>query len=154
MLEAGALFALRAFGLLYLVGGLFAVRQMWQLRTFEVGLEALHRQAQAFWQEGDAPLAPSSADVGRMNWLIAGGVLTALSGAAMLAASRFAVPLLAALVVHQLLYFARQRRRELSAPNAEAAADAQPERSTRNAAFVAFAIAVVSAWLLASGKLR
>lgn len=153
----GLIWALRAFGALYLVGGLWMARQMWFWARITPDMDRLTRMLENFDAEmndrAPAPAPTVPEDRGRPWWLFAGALITAAAGAAMLLAHALAVALLAAVIVHQLLYFVRQRRHELAAPNQQAAAEARPERSAVNGFFVALLLAVFAAWLYHEGAL-
>jgi hypothetical protein len=151
----GLEWVLRAFGALYLVGGLWMIRTTWFWARLSPDMQLLSRALSDFNVEfGDQPAkSERREDLGRPWWLFAGACLTAASGAAMLLAHRAAVPLLALLIVHQLLYFIRQRRRELKARNAADAAEAQPSREAVNGFFSALLMGVLAAWLGAQGEL-
>ncbi|MGE3301602.1 MAG: hypothetical protein AB7M12_00635 [Hyphomonadaceae bacterium] len=142
--------ALRLMGVLWVVGGLMLMRELRRNAQLDSIIETLDKLA----EDASRPNAPDWADAGRDRWLFAGGVLTIASGVAMALASRFAVPLLAGSIVHQLLYFVRQRRRELRAPTPEAAAAERPTAHTVNGFFMALAMAVLAAWLYHAGRLH
>jgi hypothetical protein len=61
--------------------------------------------------------------------------------------------LLSLIIVHQLLYFVRQRRRELAAASPEQALEARPDNATINGFFAALVMAVMAAWLYHQGAL-
>lgn len=149
------IWVLRAFGALYLVGGIFLIRMTWFWARLGPDMDRLAKTIEEFSAEveGRAPKPPEDEDRGREWWLFAGAVTTALAGAAMLIGHRLAVPALALIIVHQLLYFIRQRRRELRAATPEAAAEARPTPQTINGFFSALLMAVLAAWLYAQGAL-
>ena len=64
-------------------------------------------------READQPslLANDPEDRGRLLWLLTGGILTFVTGVAMLAGARISIYLLLAMVAHQAMYLARQKRR-------------------------------------------
>jgi hypothetical protein len=133
----------RAIGALWVVGGVFLLRQLWVNRDLDQAMRMLEKAL------GES----SEDDHGRARWMAVGGVLTVLTGAAMLLALKLSVALLAALILHQMLYFIRQRRRELAARNAADAEEAQPSIQTRNAFIFSLGVAVLAAWLLYRGQL-
>lgn len=141
---------LRGFGALWVLGALFGLRQAWFGSKIDKAIEKLEQMAAEF---GEAPPAREPEDRGREAWMIAGLVLLFAAGVAMALAHRLAVPLLAALIVQQLGYFIRQRRRELKAETAEEAAQARPERTTVNGFFTSLIMATLAAWLFHEGKL-
>ena len=55
--------------------------------------------------------------------------------------------LLAAIIIHQLMYFIRQHRRERAAVSAEAKHEARVNRRTINGFYSALIMAVLAAWL-------
>jgi hypothetical protein len=141
---------LRLFGVGYFVGGVWMARQMWFWARITPSMNKLTQTIEEFnaETEGRAPrAAPLDEDVNRSWWLFAGAVITAAAGFAMIFAHRLAVPLLAAIIVHQMLYFIRQRRRERAAISAEAKHEARVNRATINGFFGALVMAVLAAWL-------
>lgn len=157
-LTALLVWVLRLFGALYLVGGLIMARQMWFWARITPTMDKFIRTADAFNAEfGEGQSTPPERkldeDHGRPWWLFAGGLLTTAAGAAMLLAHASAPIFLALIIVHQLLYFVRQRRRELAASNADSADEARPNRATINGFFAALLMAVLSAWLGYEGAL-
>lgn len=155
MLADVLVWVLRGFGVLYLVGGVLGARQAWIWARLEPDLDRVMRALQSFDATDDKSLTDNLAeeDRGRQWWLLAGCVMLIPTGVAMLLAHSAAVPLLAFIIVQQLFYFARQRRRELRAPNQASAEDARVERSTINGFYSALAIAVMAAWLYGRGAL-
>jgi hypothetical protein len=145
------LWLMRLLGALWLGGSLFLLRQLWFNAKLDPMIDALEKMA----AEMGAPPDDAKIDVdnGRERWLAAGAVLTLATGAAMVVGSRFAAPLAAALIVQQLLYFVRQRRRELRALNAAAAAQERPSRAAVNGFYTTLLGAVLAAWLLWRGLL-
>ncbi|MBU6371262.1 MAG: hypothetical protein KJS97_00925 [Alphaproteobacteria bacterium] len=137
----GALWLLRAIGALWLVGGLFLIRQLLTFGPLERALDQL------------SPDAAESADRGRDAWMLAGGVTTALAGALLLAGTRWALLGLCAVIVHQMAYFVRQRRRELAAKTEDGAEDARPARATINAFFFSLCVAVLTSWVVSQGAM-
>lgn len=140
---------LRSVGLLWIVGALFLLRQLWASRKLDTMIETLDRMA----QEMGSAAKPLDVDNNRERWLAAGGVVMLAAGVAMGLAHRLAVPLLAALIVQQLLYFLRQRRRELRAADQSDAVLERPSRQTVNAFFFSLIMAVLAAWLYWRGAL-
>ena len=136
-----ALWLLRAVGALWLVGGLFLIRQLMSFGKLERALDRI------------APEAAAGVDRGRDAWMLAGGVATATAGVTLLAGTRWALVALSGVVVHQMLYFIRQRRRELAATTQDDAAEARPARATINAFFFSLVIIVLTAWVAAQGKM-
>lgn len=135
----GALIALRLVGALWLIGGIFLIRQLMTFGKIE----------RALAQIGDDP----NDDPGRDRWMMAGGAATTLAGVTMLAGTRWALLAIALVVIHQLAYFIRQRRRELAAKSADDAEEARPARTTINAFFFSLVVAVLAGWLNYVGKL-
>lgn len=141
---------LRLMGVGYFVGGVWMARQMWFWAQITPSMNKLTQTIEAFnaETEGRAPrAAPLDEDPNRNWWLFAGAVITALAGLAMIFAHRLAVPLIAAIIVHQMLYFIRQRRRERAAISAEAKHEARVNRATINGFYGALVMAVLAAWL-------
>lgn len=151
------IWVLRAFGALYLIGGLFLARQMWFWARIGPSMNELSRTIAAFQAEME-PEKPKPApavtdDVSRSWWLFAGGLITAAAGAAMLIGHRAAIALLALLVAQQMLYFIRQRRVELRAATRDDAEEARPTQATINGFATALLLAVLAAWLGWQGAL-
>ncbi len=140
---------LRGFGLLYIVGGLFGVRQAWFWGRLEPQMDQLLDMMDQISadNEGKPTPAPRVTDNARNWWLLTGCVMLVITGVFMALAHRAAVILLALVVLHQMAYFIRQRRRELDAPNAEQAEEARPQQSTINGFFTALAVTVLAAGL-------
>jgi hypothetical protein len=145
------LWLMRILGALWVGGSLFLLKQLWFNARLDPMIEALEKMAEEMGSPPDK--AKIDIDNGRERWLAAGAVLTLAAGAAMAVGSRFAAPLAAALIVQQLLYFVRQRRRELRAPNPAAAAQERPSREAVNGFYTTLLGAVLAAWLLWRGKL-
>jgi hypothetical protein len=152
-----ATWVLRVFGALYLIAGLIAARQMYFWARIAPSINEFARVAEEFTAdvEGREPRPPAlNEDGGRSWWLFAGSLLLAIAGVAMLLPHWSAVPLLAAIIVHQLVYFIRQRRRELKAATPDAAVEARPNRATINGFFGGLIMAVLAAWLYYEGALH
>jgi hypothetical protein len=143
-----ALWILRGFGALWIVGGVFLMRQLYMNTQLDGMIAQLEKMAGE-----DGKPSDELDDKGRERWLFAGGVLTIAAGAAMAFAHRLAVPLLAALIIQQLLYFIRQRRRELAAQTESGAEGERPSQQTINGFFTSLLIATLAAWLYSEGKL-
>ena len=152
-IETGLLWVLRLFGALYLVGGIMGARQAWFWARLEPDMQRVTKMLENW--DGDNSRYPDADEVdnGRNWWLFAGCVLTAMAGLAMLLGHAASVGLLAAVIVHQLFYFVRQRRRELAAKTPADAEEARPQRSTINGFFGALIMAVLAAWLFHEGAL-
>lgn len=146
---------LRGFGLLYLIGGIVGARQFWFWAQITPSMNKLIRMTEEFSAEteGRAPNVVAEDDRGRPWWLFTGAVLLAVTGAAMVLAHWLSVVLLSLIIVHQLFYFVRQRRRELAATSPEQALDARPTRATINGFFAVLVLAVMAAWLYHEGAL-
>jgi hypothetical protein len=141
---------LRLFGVLYALGALWLLNQM---RTYHFMDKALDKIS-GLADELDPSRPPRTpVDLGRNLWTMAGGVLLLAAGVTMALGLRVSVVALAALTLHQMIYFIRQRRRELAATSAEDAEDARPAQSTRNGFFSGLAMLVLAAWLERSGAL-
>lgn len=146
---------LRLFGALYLVGGVWMARQMWFWVRMGDTIDAFYAAAESIQAEteGRAPGPVEKDDIGRSWWLLIGAVLTALCGLAMLLGHRLAPLLLSLLIAQQLLYFIRQRRRELRAVTADAKAEERPSETTVNGFYGALVMAVLAGWLGWQGAL-
>ena len=142
-LADGALLTFRVVGALWLLGGAFLIRTLMTFGKIERDLERVLPDA-----------AHVADDRGRDRWMLAGGVFTALAGLCMLIGTRFAVVALAVLIIHQLAYFVRQRRRELAAVDMDDQAAARPANTTIRAFYFSLIMAVLGAWLLGQGALR
>lgn len=153
--EDVGLWTLRAIGALYLLGGLFGMRQAFFWGKLEPQMDQLLDMLDGLDADRKGESAPPArvTDNNRNWWLFAGAVLLAVSGGAMLVGHRSAAALLALLVIQQMAYFIRQRRMELRAQTAEHAEEARPERSTVNAFFGSLAVALLAAWLFHRGVL-
>ncbi len=140
---------LRAAGALYLVGAAIGVRHaIFAIRAEPMMDSMLDILDRINAENSDKPIPVERVtDNGRNWWLLAGSILLGLAGAAMLAAHVSALPLLVLLVLQQMLYFWRQRRRELAAPNEDQASEARPQRSTINGFFGSLLVTVLAAWL-------
>jgi hypothetical protein len=149
-----AVWILRGFGVLWVVGGIFALRQVWIGMQVGGMIETLDKMTDEFADPGAPPKREREPeDKGRDHWLMAGSVLLIICGAAMAVGHRVAVPLLLALIIQQMSYFVRQRRRELAAKTEEGAAEARPTRQTVNGFFTSLVMATLAAWLYYEGKL-
>lgn len=155
-----ALWTLRGIGVLWVLGAVVMIRKVWMMDR----LDAMMAQLETAVRDHDPePVDPApdgqsqddreTVDRGRNAWMIAGGVVLGAAGAAMAAGHRLAVPLLALLIVHQLAYFIRQRRRELSRRTQAGREDAQPAASTVRAFFFSLGVAVLAAYLYNQGRL-
>jgi hypothetical protein len=149
-IEAAGLIFLRIIGVLWIVGGGFLLHQLWLNSKLDPMIATLEQMA----REMGAPPGKEEIDVdnGRERWMAAGAVVLMLAGVAMGLGHRAAVWLLAAVIVHQLLYFVRQRRRELRA-SAQDAFMERPSSQTINAFFFSLVMAVLAAWLYWRGAL-
>lgn len=146
---------LRGFGLLYLVGGFIGARQSWFWARITPSMNKFMRVAEDFTAdvEGREPKRVAEEDRGRPWWMFVGCLLLVAAGAAMLFAHSLSVLFLALIIVHQLLYFVRQRGRELAAKTPEQALEARPNSATINGFFAALLMAVMAAWLHHEGAL-
>lgn len=150
-LAEGLVWLLRAFGVMYVVGAVFLVRQL----RMDAFLDRAISQIETMTDEIAADLmekAPTRSklppdDPGRRAWLMSGAVLLFVAGVAMAIGHRVAAPLMVLLIVQQLAYFMRQRCRELRASTPEEAADARPAQSTRNGLYWCLILTVFAAWL-------
>lgn len=150
-LPEGLVWVLRVFGVMYVVGAVFMVRQL----RMDAFLDRAIAQIETMTDQIAADLeqkAPTRSalppdDPGRRAWLMSGAVLLFVVGVAMAIGHRIAVPLMALLVVQQLAYFIRQRRRELRAATPAEAADARPANTTRNGLYWCLILTVFAAWL-------
>ena len=149
--EEVALIILRIVGVLWILGAVFLMRQLWFNSRLDPMIEQLDRLA----KEMGAPGSGKKLDIdnGRERWMAAGGVIMLAAGIAMGLGHRLAVALLAAMVVQQLLYFLRQRRRELNAADAGDAVLERPSRQTVNAFFFSLGVTVLAGWLYWRGAL-
>jgi hypothetical protein len=134
---------LRVFGVLYVAGGVFMLNKLRMDLALDRALTEIERMSAAF--EGK-PQRPAE-DTGRTWWLIAGAALTLAAGVAMALGLRLSVPLLALLLLQQILYFVRQRGRERAATTPEDAAEARPTQATRNGFYSCCAHTILAAWL-------
>ena len=128
---------LRAIGLLWLFGGIAVIVQVRRHQPLEDALdqlEALAAELPSGADEGDDEGDEPVADPGRNRWMIAGGVLTALTGVGLLLAARWVMGPLTALLLHQLLYVRRQDRKVAAARTAEGAEIASVSRAAWRAA--------------------
>ncbi len=117
-----ATWLLRAVGLLWLFGGIAVIVQVRRLQPLEDALDQLETMAAELPDDPDDPdddkaldeqaddddLGEPIADPGRNRWMIAGGVLTAVTGVGLLLAARWVMVPLTLLLAHQVLYVRRQ----------------------------------------------
>lgn len=151
IVEQALLWLLRLMGVLWAVGAVFLMRQLWFNAKLDPMIAALEKAAEEL---GAAPEdAKIDVDNGRERWMAVGAVLTLACGVAMIVGHRLAVPLLCACILQQMAYFARQHRREQRAPDAMAALGERPSRQSINAFYTSLAIAVLAALLYARGML-
>jgi hypothetical protein len=148
--EAAGLIFLRIVGVLWIVGGGFLLHQLWLNSKLDPMIEQLELMA----REMGAPPGAEKIDVdnNRERWMAVGAVALILAGIAMGLGHHAAVWLLAVVIVHQLLYFIRQRRRELRASSQDAYTE-RPSRETINAFFFSLIMAVLAGWLSWRGAL-
>ncbi|HWA21856.1 MAG TPA: hypothetical protein VG735_05615 [Caulobacterales bacterium] len=148
--EAAGLILLRIVGVLWIVGGGFLLHRLWLNSRLDPMIEKLDRMA----REMGAPDSgkPLDIDNNRERWMAVGAIFLMLAGIAMGLGHRAAIPLLAAVIMHQLLYFIRQRRRELRV-SVEDAPGEQPSRQTINAFFFSLIVVVLAGWLYWRGAL-
>ncbi|MDX2233178.1 MAG: hypothetical protein NW200_01655 [Hyphomonadaceae bacterium] len=145
---------LRLFGAFYVVGAVFLANQLRMALFMDRAIDTLDRLASEIAADAGQPLRPTTPnDSGRTWWWAVGGVILFGAGVTMALGLRLAVPALALLVLHQLAYFVRQRRRELAAATPDAAEDARPTQATRNSFFVCLVLTVLAAWLERNGVL-
>lgn len=149
-MDMALVWLMRGVGILWIAGGALVVHRAWQWRRVYAMTDQL--EAMAREMAPDAPSEPDEPDDrARDLWIGAGGVLTFLAGCALLAASRFALPVCLLLCLHQTLYLARQVRRAQKAADETARAEEALEPSARNAAVFAFFVAVCAIYLTVSG---
>lgn len=150
-----ATWALRVIGAAYFLGGLFGMRQAFFMLRAEPMMDELLDTLDAYSAENEGRPAPEArvTDSGRMWWLFSGAFVLTLAGGAMMAAHRSAAVLLAFVLVHQMLYFVRQRRRELAAPNEDQASEARPAQATINGFLACIPVVLLAAWLFHRGAL-
>ena len=146
-----AVWILRAFGVLWTVGALALLRQLYFNSKLDPMIEALDRMSAESGGEERAPPEPD--DKGREHWMLAGALLTLAAGVAMIIAHRVAVAILAALIIQQVLYFIRQRRRELIARTPAQAEHERPTKETVNGFYTSLGMAALAAWLYGAGAL-
>lgn len=149
------IWVLRLAGAAYLVGGVWMARQMWFWARISPTMDAFYAAAETLQaeSEGRAEQPVEKDDSGRSWWLFAGAVMTALAGLAMLLGHQLAPLMLSLLIAQQLLYFIRQRRRELTAITEEGRIEARPNSGTIQGFYGALVMAVLAAWLGWEGAL-
>lgn len=121
--------ALRAFGVFWVLGGALTLQHARRANLIDTALEALT-------QEQEDRL------VTQFLWI--GGVLTLLSGAGLALATRWVLVPLVLLLLSQGLYFAIQERRFAQAKTAEDREDAEIAPTTRNAFSVSLVVAIAA----------
>jgi hypothetical protein len=153
--EAIALLALRAMGALWVVGAIFLLRQLWFNSKLDPMIAALDKIADEFRAEtGEGPAKPKiDMDNNRERWLAAGAVITGACGVVMALAMQIALALQAIAIVHQLLYFYRQRQRELKAGDAATALLERPSAEAVNGFYATIILTMLTAWLYYRGAL-
>ena len=145
---------LRLFGCLYAVAAVFLLNMLRTHVFMDRAIDTLDRiTTELAAAAGETPKPSAPNDGGRTWWMVAGGVLLLAAGAVMALGLRVSVIALGLLVLHQLAYFVRQRRRELAAATPEDALDARPTQATRNGFFFCLILFVLAAWLERSGVL-
>jgi hypothetical protein len=151
ILEQAALWLLRLMGALWVIGAVFLMRQLWFNAQLGPMITALEKAA----EELGARLEEAKIDVdnGRERWMAFGTVLTLACGVAMVVGHRLVVPLLCALILQQMAYFARQHRRGQGTSDALAALGERPSQQTVNAFYTSLFVAALAALLYARGML-
>jgi len=142
-LDLVLIWALRAIGILWLLGGAFVIREMWLARSIDRAIDRIE-DLTAELSAGDQPMPAAPEDRGRQMWLLTGGILTFIAGAALVAGSPLSLIPLTLLIIHQVFYLIRQARRVRQARSDEEAEDAKVTISARNGALTALAVWVVS----------
>lgn len=147
----------RVMGVVYCLGGVFLVfqaRMLWFAANAQSELEKMIAEietpggADDVSDDGDfGPVARSGR--GRVVWLVSGGVILALAGAALAALHRWAPWLLVALLIHQTVYIALYDH--LSKRTGDP--DIAPEASTKRAAVGLVLVAALAVYLARVGRL-
>jgi hypothetical protein len=117
----------RGLGALYAVGGAYVVHNLRLMLFLSRSVDKLEQMLREAGQPSMQRYDPE--DRGRLWWLLAGGIITFVSGIAMLAASRLSTWLLVLLLIHQALYLVRQTRRVKAAQTYRAVDEAMPTPS-------------------------
>jgi hypothetical protein len=156
--EELALLFLRAMGAVWVVGAIFLLRQLWINSKLDPMIAALEKAAEDLREQaGEPPVEPKKkqplVDNARERWLVVGALMTIVSGVAMAAGHRSAMFLLAATILHQLLYFVRQFRREKAAPDEVSAVQERPSTETVNGFYATIILTMLTAWLYYRGAL-
>jgi hypothetical protein len=145
---------LRLFGVFYAIGAVVLLRQLRTWNFMDKALDQLQRTAAELSEAaGQAPAHAVPVDLQRNLWMAGGGALLFVAGVTMALGLRLAVIALGVLSLHQLLYFARQRRRERAAATAEEAEDARVAPATRHGFLWGLAMFVLAGWLERVGAL-
>ncbi|AFY73189.1 hypothetical protein Syn7502_01079 [Synechococcus sp. PCC 7502] len=131
--------SLRIFGLFWMVGGVFALRQARYANVIDDALEALTYTKQ-----------------NRLinRFLFIGSILTFCSGLGLLIMSRWVLLPQGLLIGSQLIYFTIQQQRRRQAQTEEEMIEAQVKPATINAFIVSVVVAIASVVSLILGLLR
>lgn len=151
--ELIALLALRAMGAVWVVGAVFLLRQLWVNSKLDPMIATLEKIANEMREEEGPPPPKLDVDNDRERWLLFGAVMTLVCGVTMALGLRIALALLSASIIHQLLYFYRQSRRERDAPDAATALMERPSTETTNAFYATIIMTMLAAWLYYRGAL-
>ena len=130
---------LRLFGLLWIIGGIIVIKNA----RFSSLIDRAFLHIESGFDATDNPVI----DLGRDHWLLVGGVLTFISGAALVAASFLVLVPLTFMVFHQGLYVIRQSQKVETASSEDEAAEAAISKSSRNGAITALAIWIIAMFL-------
>lgn len=126
---------LRLFGVFWILGGCYALRQAQLANLLDSAMEKISMQSE---------------DRLVSRFLFLGSLLTLISGIGLAMGSRWALLPLGLLVVSQILYFAMQDHRFRNASSQEARQDATINPATVNAfkvTLVISALALVGQWM-------
>ena len=148
--------ALRLFGVLWIVGGIFTIHQARTSAFLDRAIGTLEEAADRFadGDDHDSLEPDSTLDVARSYLLLTGGVLTLASGAAMVITRPWMLVPLTLLIVHQGLYALRQHRRVKRAQSEDEAEEAAMSPQARNGAVTAVVVWLVAMSLVSTGSLQ
>lgn len=145
---------LKIFGVLWVVGGAFVIRECWRERGLDRAIEKLDELSEELGVGTDDGEEDIPFDPGRTNWLLVGGVLTLVSGLVLVFPFWWGVWVLSGLVLHQSLYAWRQFVLARAAKSPEAANEAAMTPSARNGAMIAVGVWILFSSLVWTGAVK
>jgi len=145
-LEYFLTWALRILGVLWMFGGFIVVREARMSLFAGDAITKIEAMTAPSDDDKTDPLTEVPSDRPRDLWLLAGGLLTFISGAGLVAASPVVMIPMTALLLHQFVYAWRQHRRVAAAVSVAGRSAEAMTRTARNGAITA-----VIVWMVAAG---